>query len=127
MFNHEAYNARLAQLRAVVKLATDDMDPATFMEWQKDVGLRYARFLVLRTFEQMQRAIDSMGAYELVEDKQKHREFCAGELMGVVSGIHAASALMRGAVLPGDPIAAEAMMRIYAEVNEATKPATSAQ
>ena len=94
------------------------MDQATFIEWQKDVALRYARFLANRSLEQMQRAVHAFGGYDLVEDRQKHREYCAGELMGVVAGIHAASAMMRGAVVGADPIGAEAMMRIYAEAND---------
>jgi hypothetical protein len=123
VFNHEAYNERLKQIRVVVQLAVDDMPPGVFVTWQKDVGLRYSRFLAERGLEQMQRVVQSMGAYELMEDKQKHRNYCAQELMGIVAGIHAASALMRGAVIPADAIGAEAMMRIYQEVNEPKAPA----
>jgi hypothetical protein len=119
MFNNVAYNARLAQIRTVVQMAVDEMLPGVFVTWQKDVGLRYARFLAQRSLEQLQRAVDATRAYDMMEDKQKHREYCANELMGVVAGMHAASALMRGAVIPADAIGAEAMMRIYDEANQA--------
>lgn len=118
MFNHEAYQRRLDEIRAIVKVAIAEMDAEVFQAWQKDVGLRYARFLAERAMEQLQRAVATLNSYEIVEDKQKHREYCAAELMGVVSAIHAASAMVRGAVVSSDSIGAEAMMRIYKEANE---------
>lgn len=117
MFNHEAYNERLKQIRVVVEMAIMELNREDHAAWEAEVSFRYARFLAHRAFEQMERCLQAFGGYDIVPDKQKHREYCAAELMGVVSGIHASSAMMRGAVKCADAVGAEAMMRIYDEAN----------
>jgi hypothetical protein len=115
MFNHQAYQTRLDEIKKEITTADDQT-------WLMDVSLRYGRFLAERSLEQLARVIDQVfPAYELVDDKQKHRDYCANEIMGVVSGMYSSSALIRGAVKIGDPLGAEAMMRIYAEANSAPK------
>lgn len=115
-FNMEAYQRRLEAIKGTIsadELCGNEPDSA----WAKDVSLRYGRFLAQRTLEQLQRAVENFAGIEFVPDKQKHREWSASELMGTVSGLHAASAMIRGAVVVADPIGAEAMMRIYEEAN----------
>lgn len=117
MFNHEAYQRRLDELKEDVRGLSDQLQGLDREVWHKDVSLRYGRFLARNTHTQLQRAIDAFGGYDHVDDKQKHRDYCAAELMGVIAGIHASSSLIRGSVLIADPVGAEAMMRIYEEVN----------
>lgn len=116
MFNNEAYQRRLDELKETIRgdLIYNAVDRE---QWNKDVSLRYGRFLARNTADQLSRTIMSFAAAEHVADKQKHRDYCAQELMGVVAGLHAASAMIRGAVVIADPIGAEAMMRIYEEAN----------
>lgn len=132
-FNVEAYQRRLDELKLEIResverrlLDTVEASQGSIPEllcsedlhhWEKDVSLRYGRFLAQRTLEQFQRAVANFSGIEFVDDKQKHREHSAAELMGVVSGLHAASAMIRGQVLIADPVGAEAMMRIYEEAN----------
>lgn len=118
MFNHEAYQRRLDELKEDVRTHLQAMPRITYATWHSDVSLRYGRFLAARAAEQLQRAIDLFPGYEHVDDKQKHRDYCASEIMGVIAGMHASSALIRGAVLTSDPVGAEAMMRIYDEANK---------
>lgn len=121
MFNHEAYQQRLDELKEEIRGMVMQFDQANLEFWHKDVSLRYGRFLAQRGHEQMQRVIDILPGYDHVDDKQKHRDHCAAELMGCVASIHASSAMIRGAVLVADPIGAEGMMRIYDEANAAPK------
>lgn len=127
-FNHEAYQRRLDELKEDVRGLSDQLQGLDREVWHKDVSLRYGRFLAQRSVEQLQRATSMFAGYDHVDDKQKHRDYCGQELMGVVAGIHAAAALVRGAVLTSDPVGVEAMMRIYEEVNgpKAQTPAAPA-
>jgi hypothetical protein len=122
MFNHDAYQRRLDELKEDVRAMVVQFDQANLEFWHKDVSLKYGRFLAQRGFEQMERAVQAFGAYEHVDDKQKHRDYCANELMGVVASIHASSALIRGAVLAADPIGAQAMMQLYEAANPMPLP-----
>lgn len=121
MFNHEAYQQRLDELKEEIRAMVVQFDQANLEFWHKDVSLRYGRFLAQRGHEQMQRVIDILPGYDHVDDKQKHRDHCAAELMGCVASIHASSAMIRGAVLIADPIGAEGTMRIYDEANVPAK------
>jgi hypothetical protein len=116
-FNHAAYQRRLDELKGDVRGMSSQFDQADYTFWHKDVSLRYGRWLAMRTQDQLQRAIAMLPNIEHVDDKMKHRAYCAQELMGVVAGLHASSAMIRGAVLIDDPVGAEAMMRIYDEAN----------
>ena len=109
MFNNEAYQKRLDEIKAEITQSDDQT-------WLMDVSLRYGRWLAARALEQLGRVVEQVfPAYDMVPDKQKHRDYCAGELMGVVASMHASSTLIRGVVKIADPIGAEASMRIYAE------------
>jgi hypothetical protein len=108
MFNHDAYNARLAEIKTEITTGDDQT-------WLMDVSLRYGRFLAERARDQLQTVIDLFPGIDVVADKQKHRNYCAEQIMGVVAGMYSSSAMIRGAVKIGDPLGAEAMMRIFAE------------
>lgn len=122
MFNHEAYQRRLDEIKEEIRAMVVQFDQANLEFWHKDVSLRYGRFLAQRGIEQMQRVIDIFGGYDHIDDKQKHRDYCAAELMGCVASIHASSALIRGAVLAADPIGAQAMMQLYETANPVPEP-----
>lgn len=130
MFNNEGYQRRLDELKESIRRGLDEeLGPLRQADWAKDVSLRYGRFLARNTVQQLERAVAAFVAYDHVDDKQKHRDYCAAELMGVVAGLHAASAIIRGSVVIADPIGAEAMMRIYEEANghaRSTAPAPMA-
>lgn len=108
MFNHDAYNARLAEIKKEITTGDDQT-------WLMDVSLRYGRFLAERARDQLQTVIDIFPGIDIVPDKQKHRNYCAEQIMGVVAGMYSSSALIRGAIKIADPLGAEAMMRIFAE------------
>jgi hypothetical protein len=108
MFNHEAYQRRLDEIKKEITTGDDQT-------WLMDVSLRYGRFLAARARDQLNTVIDLFPGIDVVQDKQKHRNYCAEQIMGVVAGMYSSSALIRGAVKIGDPLGAEAMMRIFAE------------
>lgn len=108
MFNHDAYNARLAEIKTEITIGDDQT-------WLMDVSLRYGRWLAERARDQLQTVVDLFPGIDVVQDKQKHRNYCAEQIMGVVAGMYSSSALIRGAIKIADPLGAEAMMRVFAE------------
>lgn len=82
--------------------------------WLRTVNQRYGLFLAGNAERAIKLTMRTLSP--LIGDAldQPHRDHFSNELIGACSTLHAATALIRGAVIVPNPLDVEAVMRLYA-------------
>jgi hypothetical protein len=104
MFNSVQWEADLKGMK-------DEIEASPDKGWIGTVNLRYGFFML----DQVKRQVEVIQRGEHARDWTKQaRDLYADETIKACSIMHAASALIRGAVITPDPLTCEAMMRLHA-------------